>query len=232
MQTLVIIPTYNERENIKSLISQILGLNLDIDILVVDDSSCDGTAEILDEISSKETRVSIIHRSGKRGRGLGGIDGMRWALKRSFDYIIEMDGDFSHQPKYIPVFLDEIRDCDVIIGSRRVCNGGAVGINLQRRFLSCFGQYLSRLVLGLDILDATSGFRCFRQRALKGIDLGKLKSQGPAIIEETNFYFQKNGFKIKEVPIIYTPRQGGVSKLNLIKAFNVFWTLLKIRFTG
>ena len=231
MQSLVFIPTYNERENIENLISQILNLNSDISILVVDDNSPDGTGEILDKISKTQPRLSVIHRLGKRGRGLASIVGFKYALRQNVDYIIEMDADLSHDPRYIPLFLKEIRDCDIIIGSRMVQGGGIIGRSHFRNAISRFGQYFVNLILKLNISDSTSGFRCFRRYCLFSIDWEKIISQGASVIEEIVFCMRKNGFIIKEVPIIFQDRRGGRSKFNLRKAFAVFFTLIKIRIT-
>ncbi len=230
MQALVFIPTYNERENIESLISEILNLNLDIGILVVDDNSTDGTGEILDKISKIQPYLSVIHRFGKRGRGLAGIAGFKYAIKQNVDCIIEMDADFSHDPEYIPLFLREIRDCDVVIGSRRVRAGKVIGPNRCREILSLLAQYFCRFILGISILDATSGFRCFKRYVLESIGLERLKSTGLSIVEEINLCLEEKGFKIKEVPIVFKPRRGGSSKLKPIKVLGAFYALLKIKF--
>ena len=229
MHALVFIPTYNEQENIENLISEILGLNLDISILVVDDNSSDGTGKILEKISKALPRLSVIHRFDRQGRGLAGIAGFKYAVKQNADYIIEMDADFSHHPKYIPLFLEEIEDCDVVIGSRMVKGGAVLDRSYLRNILSHLGQYFIRFILNLNIRDSTSGFRCFRRSCLESIDWDKLISRGPSIIEETNFYLRKGGFKIKEVPIVFKERQKGCSKLNLFKICDVFYRLIKLR---
>lgn len=229
-KALVFIPTYNEKDNIGDLVSQILNLNLGIDILVVDDDSPDGTGGILDEISKIHPNLSVIHRFESRGRGLAGIAGFKYAIKQDVDYIIELDADHSHDPNYIPLFLKEIENCDVVIGSRKIRNAGIIGSSLQRRCLTFFAWYFCRFILGINISDATSGFRCFKRSVLESIDLNSLKSTGPSIVEEINLRIQKKGFKVKEIPIIAKPRQGGSSKLNLIKTIDTLYTLLKVRF--
>ena len=229
MQALVFIPTYNERENIENLINQILNLNLDIGILVVDDNSPDGTGGILEQICKTQPRLSVIHRFDKRSRGLASIAGFKYAIKQNVDYIIEMDADFSHDPKYIPLFLKEIKDCDVIIGSRLVQGGGTIGRSYFRNTLSLLGRCCVRFILNLNISDSTSGFRCFRRSCLGSVNLDELISQGPSVIEEIIFYMKKKGFRMKEVPIIFRDRRGGQSKFNLWEAFGVFFTLIKIR---
>lgn len=229
MNTLVFLPTYNERENIRALISGIIKLNPDCYILAVDDSSTDGTAQILDRIAQTESKVSVVHRSGKRGRGISGREGLKHALTQKPDYIIEMDADLSHQPEYIPVFLKEIENCDVVIGSRMVRGGRVLGRPGMRNFISYLAQIFSRAILGLKIKDATSGFRCFKRYVLESLDWDNLISRGPAIVEEMNYHIQKKGFRVKEVPITFTPRIHGRSKLNLLKLCGVFYTLIRLR---
>lgn len=229
MKTLVLIPTYNERENIENLICEIVKLAPNFYVLVVDDSSGDGTAEILDRIAQANPRVFLMHRSGERGRGISGREGFKRALQEKPDYIIEMDADFSHDPKYIPVFLEEIRNCDVVIGSRFIKGGKAPGRKSLRNCLSWWAQFFSKLVLGLKIADATSGFRCFKRYVLESLDWDDLISRGPAIVEEMNYHIQKKGFRIREIPILFYPRTAGHSKLNIIKLFGVFCTLIRVR---
>lgn len=229
MQALVIIPTYNERENIEELINRLLNLNPDIDVLVVDDNSPDGTGWLLDNIIKDQPRLSVIHRFDRRGRGLAGVAGFKHAISRKADYVIEMDADFSHDPEYIPLFLDEIKDCDVVVGSRMVKGGRIVGRGFLRNALSLLGQYFIGLILGLDIRDSTSGFRCFRRRCLESIDWDKIISRGPSIIEEVAYRIKRKGFRFKEVPIVFKNRRQGRSKLNLSQALGVFFTLIKVR---
>jgi dolichol-phosphate mannosyltransferase len=229
MKTLVFIPTYNERENIEGLIDEIFKLGLDLNVLVVDDSSLDGTAEALDRIAEANSKVSVMHRQGKRGRGLAGIEGFKYALGQGADYIIEMDADFSHDPKYIPVFLKEISDCDVVIGSRWIKGGSVSGRSWYRNYLSLFAKLFCCSLIGLTISDATSGYRCFRRRALEKLDFDGFLSSGPSIVEEVNLYLERNKFKVKEVPIVFMPRYKGVSKLNPLKIWETFWTLAKVR---
>lgn len=228
----MVIPTYNEKENIENLIDEILRLNLDLDILVIDDNSDDGTVEVLDKITKSNSRVFAIHRQGERGRGLSGIEGFKWALAQGADYIVEMDADFSHDPRYIPIFLREIRDCDVVIGSRRIKDGKTLGRIWMRNYLSQLAQLFCRFILGINIMDATSGFRCFKRHALEEINLDRLLSKGPSIVEEINFYLQKRKFKIKEIPIVFMSRRKGSSKLSPLKIYDTFWTLMKVKITG
>jgi len=229
MKTLVFLPTYNERENIQTLISGIIALNPDFHILVVDDSSDDGTAQILERLAKDHPQVLVMRRTGKRGRGISGIDGFKRALLEKPDYIIEMDADLSHDPKYIPIFLQEIANCDVVIGSRAVKGGAVSGRGYLRNYLSALAQFFSREILGLKISDTTSGYRCFKRCVLESLDWDKFISRGPAILEEMIYHIQKKGFKIKEIPIVFTPRIHGRSKLNLIKLSDVLCTLIRVR---
>jgi dolichol-phosphate mannosyltransferase len=229
MKTIVFVPTYNERDNIRPFICDILRLSPDIHILVVDDSSDDGTAQILDELARDHSQVLVMHRCGKRGRGLSGIEGLRRALSEKVDYIIEMDADFSHDPKYIPVFLKEIGDCDVVVGSRTVKGGQIIGRSFSRNYLTYLAHLFSRAILGLKVSDATSGYRCFKRCTLESLDWDKFISDGPAILEEMIYHLQKKGFKIKEVPIVFGPRSRGRSKLNFLKLMKVLYTLIRIR---
>lgn len=229
MQTLVIIPTYNERENIEELIKRLLNLNSDISVLVVDDNSPDGTGRLLNNIIKDQPRLSVIHRFGCRGRGLAEVAGFKYAISSKAKYVIEMDADFSHDPAYIPLLLEEINDCDVVVGSRMVEGGSIVGRGFLRNALSLAAQYLIRIMLRLDIRDSTSGFRCFRRHCLESIDWNKIISCGPSIIEEIAYYLRKKGFRFKEVPIMFKNRQRGRSKLNLSEALGVFFTLVRVR---
>jgi dolichol-phosphate mannosyltransferase len=229
MKTVIFLPTYNEKENIADLISEILKLGSDFSILVVDDSSDDGTAEILDKISQGNPKVIIVHRAGKRGRGISGREGFKRCLLENPDFIIEMDADFSHDPQAIPEFLREIQDCDVVVGSRFVKGSRVSGRPWFRDYLSTFAQFLSRVILGLKIKDATSGFRCFKRYVLESMDFDSFHAHGPAVVEELNYHIQKKWFKVKEIPILFRQRRLGRSKLNFSKLIAVFYTLIRVR---
>ena len=229
MKALVFIPTYNEKDNIENLIGEILKLGLELRILVVDDASSDGTAGILDKIARSDPRVEVMHRKGKRGRGLAGREGFKCALTQGVDYIIEMDADFSHHPRYIPQFLEEIKDCDVVIGSRWIEGGSVSGRPWERDYFSGLAQFFCRFILGLRVLDATSGYRCFRKKVLESLGLENFLSEGPEIVEEINYHVQKKGFKVKEIPIVFYERHSGASKLNIKKILHTFYTLIRMR---
>ncbi|MBU4313146.1 MAG: polyprenol monophosphomannose synthase [Candidatus Omnitrophica bacterium] len=228
--TLIIIPTYNEKENIETLIAEMFRYAPDVNVLIVDDNSPDGTGAIAAEIAKKDRRVSVLHRSSNRGRGSAGIDAFKEAIKKdNVKYIIEMDGDFSHDPKYIPLFLEEIKDFDVVIGSRYVNGGRDCDRGPIRVFLSRLVNHFLRKYLRLNIRDCTSGYRCFRRDALASLDLDRLISKEPSIIEEVLYKCKLKNFRIKEIPIIFKNRSSGKSKLGLCKLIKVFRDVIIVR---
>lgn len=229
MKTLVIIPTYNEKENIEGFIKKILEAVSDVDILVVDDNSPDGTADLVHEIAEKVDNLKLIVRKNKRGRGLAGIVGFKYAVENKFDYVIEMDADFSHNPKYIPVFLKEIENHDLVIGSRIIEAEALDARNFIRRAGTRLAHIYIRLILNINLKDTTSGFRCFRREVLEGIGWGELISCGPSIVEELLYIVYKKGYRIKEIPIIFEERHQGKSKLNFKKIISALVSILKIR---
>lgn len=229
MKTIVMIPTYNERENISPLIQQILEINKDIEILVVDDNSPDGTWKIVSEISEKESRVYLLHRKKKKGRGTAGIDGLKYAIERGADYIIEMDADFSHNPKYIPEFLNTVKDYDVVIGSRFVKGGQDKDRGLIRKLVTKLAGMYVRMLLAVKIKDVSSGFRCFRREVLEKIDLDNMVSGGPSIVLELLYKITLNGFTIKEVPIVFEDRRQGKTKLDWMTLLETMLMVLRLR---
>ncbi|RJO60646.1 polyprenol monophosphomannose synthase [candidate division WS5 bacterium] len=218
MKTIVFIPTYNERENIEKLIDEILNLNIDnLEVLIVDDNSPDGTWKIVEDIERKKKSVHLLLRKEEKGRGNAGKSGFKFAVEHKADYIIEMDADFSHHPREIPKLLNEIRDADLILGSRLILGGKDVGRGIVRELITKLSNLYIRLLLGLKVKDCNSGFRCFRREVLEAIDIDKLESKGPTIVQEVLFKSYLKGFKIKEVPITFTERAVGKSKLFGIK---------------
>lgn len=215
-KTLVIIPTYNELENITDLIPDILNRykNLDLDILVVDDNSPDGTGNYIEDLSKSENRVKLIRRSGKLGLGSAYIEGFKYALKNSYDYIFEMDADYSHSPKEIKNFLKAIKSNDLVLGSRYVSGVNVVNWPIKRLLLSYFANKYTRIITGLPVHDATGGFKCFRRTVLEKIDLNKIKSNGYTFQIEMTFKAWKKGFSIGEIPIIFIDRTAGQSKMS------------------
>ena len=233
-KAIVMIPTYNERENIIQLLDEILKLTDKIrerlEIVVVDDNSPDKTWKLVQDYGKKDKRIHLLLRKGERGRGLAGIEGFRYCLKHNADYLIEMDADFSHHPRYIPSLLREIKKYDVVLGSRAVKGGKQLRRGVLRYLITALANLYIRLLLGLNVKDCNSGFRCFRREVLEKIGLGSLKSIGPDIVQEVLFKCHSNRFSIKEVPIVFTERKKGKSKLGLKQLYRGYLAVLKLRF--
>ena len=230
MKTIIIIPTYNEAENIEKLLKEIFGLNIpELEVIVVDDNSPDGTSEIVEKLKDIFP-IYLINRKGKLGLGSAYIAGFKKALFLNADYIFEMDADFSHSPKDLPKMLANTINCDLVIGSRKIKGGKIIGWNLKRKLMSNGAMFVSRLFLRLKPKDVTAGFRCYKKEVLQKIDLDKIKSNGYAFQEETLYWTQKLGFKICEVPVSFTDRQFGKSKLSNKDIIEFFVVLFKLRF--
>ena len=230
MKTFIIIPTYNEKENIASLIDEILKLSIkDLHIVVVDDFSPDETWKIVEDISKKEKNIHLLLRKTKRGRGYAGKDGFIYCLKNKADIIIEMDADFSHDPKYIPSMLEEIKNYDIILGSRRIKGAKEVGRGVIRKIITKLANLYIKIMLGIKVKDSNSGFRCFKRAVLEKITQG-LKSKGPSIIQEVLFKAHLKGFRIKEIPITFVNRKKGRSKLGLPQLAAGYFMVLKLKF--
>lgn len=212
------IPTYNERENIADLIQEILALELDLtlSVLVADDNSPDGTGELVQQMALKDDRIHVIIRKKRRGRGSGGIDGFKEALKLHPDYIIEMDGDFSHQPKFIPDLLAKADEYDLVIGSRFIKGGKDQDRNLFRRFITFLARNFVRRQFHIPIRDVSSGFRCFKKEVLEQIDLDDCISVNPSIVLEILYKAYLLNFTMTEVPIEFIDRTRGKTKLNVV----------------
>lgn len=232
MRTLVIIPTYNEIENIGTVLREVLSLSPDIDILVIDDNSQDGTGEYVDEFSKKEKRVSIIHRERKLGLGTAYKLGFQYAMDKKYDYIFEMDADLSHNPKDIPRFLEKIKGCDLVIGSRYKNGVSVVNWPMSRLLLSYFANIYARIITGVPIRDLTAGFKCYRREVLEAMDLKKIQSDGYGFQIETVFWAHKKGFNIEEIPIIFVDRVEGTSKMSKHIIWEAFWLVWKLRIRG
>ncbi len=209
----IVLPTYNEAENIAEVIRLIKNNHPECSVFVIDDSSPDGTFKIVEEISKKFDNVFLVKREGERGRGLAGAYGFELALKQGSDLIIEMDADMSHHPGYLKDLVREAKDFDVVIGSRYIKGGGEEGRAFSRRVISRMANLYLRFVLGFSVHDWTSGYRCFQRSALSAI-VSDIRSKGPSIVEEVLFKIKKKGFRIKEIPIIFFEREKGTSKLN------------------
>src|SRR3989338_4009110 len=230
MKTYVMVPTYNEKENIAGLIGKILKLKIkNLHVVVVDDNSPDGSWKIVEEISKNKKNVHLLLRKTKRGRGYAGRDGFVYCLKHGADVIIEMDADMSHDPKYIPMMLKELKNADIILGSRRVKGSMEIGRGPLRRLITFFANLYIRLLLGLSVKDCNSGFRCFKRKVLKGIRAETLSSKGPAIVQEVLFKAHLKGFRIKEIPIKFINRTKGRSKLGIKQLADGYFMVLKLK---
>jgi len=228
----IILPTYNEKDNLTDLIEAILNLQIfNLHIIIVDDNSPDGTGRIADQLSQTHPGVSVIHREGKMGLGSAYITGFKRALAVGADLIFEMDADFSHNPKEIPNFIKAIqKGYDVVVGSRRIPDGGILNWGIARNIMSKGAMWFSRLVLGLKTKDVTSGYRCYSQKVIKAINWGQIKSNGYSFQEETIFRCEKMSFKVKEIPIVFRDRVKGKSKLSKTEILNFFLTIIRLRF--
>ena len=213
-KTIIVIPTYDEKENIEKIISAVFAVDDSVNILIVDDGSPDGTGQIVKDLMVSDRRIHILEREGKQGLGTAYCAGFEYALERDFDYIMEMDADFSHDPKEIPNFLNAIKDNDLVIGSRYISGVNVVNWPLKRLLLSYFANVYTQKVTGMKIKDATGGFKCFRADILRKIDLGRVKTNGYGFQIEMNFRTWKLGGRIKEIPIIFVDRIEGESKMS------------------
>lgn len=213
-RVLVVVPTYNERVNVPLIVPAILGQDPRIEVLVVDDSSPDGTGELADQLAAENPRVHVLHRSQKEGLGKAYIAGFRWALDHGYDLIFEMDADFSHDPRFLPTFLDAIQDADLVIGSRYKTGVNVINWPISRLLLSLGANQYARLVTGLPLADSTGGFKCFRRRVLEAIPLERVRSNGYAFQIEMSYLAWRKGFRLKEIPIVFTDRVEGQSKMN------------------
>ncbi|MCC6774501.1 MAG: polyprenol monophosphomannose synthase [Gemmatimonadaceae bacterium] len=229
-RVLVIVPTYNERENILRLIDAVLAQDPRIDVLVVDDGSPDGTGALVDERIQVDPRVHVIHRPRKMGLGTAYLTGFRWALERDYELVFEMDADFSHDPSHLPQFIESARDADVVLGSR-YRDGKVTVVNwpINRLLLSYGANIYARVVTGLPLFDATGGFKCFHRKVLEAIDLSKVKSNGYAFQIEMSFRAWRRGFSIVEIPIVFVDRTEGESKMSRGIVREAIWMVWRLR---
>ncbi len=228
-KTLVIVPTYNERENLTALVARVFALPVLVDLLVVDDNSPDGTGHLADQLAARHSSIHVLHRAEKNGLGRAYCAGFAWALERDYEFIMEMDGDFSHNPDDIPAFLDAAKDADLVLGSR-YCNGIRV-INwpLSRLMLSKGAAKYVKSITGMPFTDPTGGFKCFRRHALQAIALQGIRSNGYSFQIEMTHKIWRQGMRIIEVPIIFTERVQGSSKMSgkiVREALWMVWRLL------
>ncbi len=232
-RALVILPTYNERENLEPLTSAIFRetepLPLDLSILVVDDSSPDGTGQLADLLAERDERISVLHRPRKAGLGRAYLAGFAWGLERGFDLLLEMDADFSHAPRYLPALLRASVEADLVLGSRYVPGGGVLNWGLGRRLLSRGGSLYARTLLGLPQHDLTGGFKVFRREALEALDLPSVRSEGYAFQIELTLRAYRRGLRIVEVPIVFEDRRVGQSKMSRGIVSEALWVVWKLR---
>jgi dolichol-phosphate mannosyltransferase len=229
-KALIIIPTYNEADNIVKIIGELLQIKyegVDIEILVVDDSSTDDTAGLVRGITSK--KVHMIERPGKMGLGTAYLRGFKFAIENNYDYVFEMDADFSHDPKSIPDFLDKIEDYDLIIGSRYIHGIAVVNWPLSRLMISIGASYYSRMVTFLPVKDVTAGFMCYKVASLKQLNLDRVKSNGYSFQIEMKFRMWKKGFKLIEIPIVFIDRRAGVSKMSRKIVYEASFMVWKLK---
>lgn len=229
-KALVIIPTYNERENIEPLVKAILALPVKVDVLIVDDNSPDGTGEIADRLSQQFPQVHVMHRTEKNGLGRAYCAGFAWALERDYEYIIEMDGDFSHNPADIPSFLEAAKNADLVIGSRYSNGIRVINWPLKRLMLSLGAAKYVQLITGMPITDPTGGFKCFRRHTLQSINLNEIRSNGYSFQIEMSHKVWRQGMKIVEVPIVFTDRFQGKSKMSRKIVWEAVWMVWRLLF--
>ncbi len=213
-KVLIIIPTYNERENIVLIIPEIKNVLPQCHILVVDDSSPDGTADCVKALSKDDPTIQLLQRAKKEGLGKAYISGFKWALQRDYELVFEMDADFSHNPRYLPDFITAAKDNDLIIGSRYVSGVNVVNWPMTRLLLSYFANLFARILTGIPVKDCTGGYKCFRRNILESMNFDRIASSGYSFQIELNFFAWKKGFRLKEIPIIFTDRQRGASKMS------------------
>jgi dolichol-phosphate mannosyltransferase len=229
----LILPTYNEAENIGPLVAAVLeNLPANARVLIVDDSSPDGTGEIADRLAAEREAVSVLHRPLREGLGPAYIAGFREALAGGAELILEMDADFSHEPSYLPRLLEAVEAADLAIGSRYVAGGGVGDWGAMRRAISRGGSAYARVVLGVDVNDLTGGFKCFRREVLEAVDLDAVRSKGYAFQIELTYRAVQKGFRVVEVPIVFRDRRVGSSKMSRAIVAEAIWRVPMLRFGG
>jgi dolichol-phosphate mannosyltransferase len=229
VKALVIIPTYNERENLVPLLKQIFAQGLTLEVLIVDDHSPDGTGAVADELAAADARVHVMHRPGKMGLGSAYVAGFRYALERDYEAVFEMDADFSHNPDSLPEFLRELETADLVVGSRYLYGVTVVNWPLKRLVLSYGANVYSRIITGIPIKDLTGGYKCFRRQVLEALDLSRVKSDGYGFQIEINYKAWRKGFRIREIPILFVDRRAGESKMNRRIVWEAAWMVWRLR---
>ena len=232
-RTLIVTPTYNERDNLEALVAGVFEVLPEADILVVDDASPDGTGELADEMAARESRVEVMHRTGKLGLGTAYLAGFAWGLERGYEYIFEMDADLSHDPRHLPSFLEALEGgADLVIGSRNIPGADVEGWGPLRHFLSKGGSLYSRTILGLEIRDLTSGYKAFRRTALESINLDEVHSEGYSFQIELTYRAVLQGFGVTEVPIVFVDRRAGQSKMSRDIFLEAVLMVLRLRWNA
>jgi len=230
VKALVIVPTLNEADNIEELVPRVLEQDPGIEMLVVDDNSADGTGQMVDELIKSNPRLHILHRPRKMGLGTAYVAGFRFALERDYDFVFEMDADFSHDPDSIPAFLEAIEDADLVVGSRYLNGVTVVNWPLTRLILSYCANLYTRIITWMPLKDATGGFKCFRLSTLRRLDLSRVNSDGYGFQIEMNFKVWRKGMTVREIPILFVDRRVGVSKMNRTIVWEAMWLVWKLRF--
>lgn len=228
-RTLIVLPTYNERDNLPTIVPEILAQDSGIEVLVVDDNSPDGTGELADELAKNDKRVRVIHRPAKQGLGTAYIAGFKWALQRGYEFVFEMDADFSHNPDHIPQFLEAAKEYDLVLGSRYLYGVTVVNWPMARLLLSYYANKYARFATGMPFTDTTGGFKCYRRKVLESIDLDAIRSEGYSFQIETTFRAWRKGFKIAEITIVFTDRLEGTSKMSGRIIREAVWMVWKLR---
>jgi dolichol-phosphate mannosyltransferase len=232
MKILIIIPTYNESENVRAITHDIFAVHPTVEILVVDDNSPDGTGAIVRELQQHEPRLHLLARVGKMGLGTAYCEGFAYAIAHGYDMVFEMDADFSHDPKEIPTFLAAIENADLVIGSRYITGVNVVNWPMERLLLSWLANRYTRWITRMPVYDATGGFKCFRTSVLRTVDLSAIHSNGYAFQIEINFKLWKKGARIVELPIVFVDRRSGVSKMSKNIIWEAAWLVWKLRFSS
>jgi dolichol-phosphate mannosyltransferase len=225
----VVVPTYNESANLPLIVPEILAQDARLHVLVVDDNSPDGTGELADRLAAADPRVQVLHRPGKGGLGKAYLAGFRWALERDYELVFEMDADFSHDPKFLGKFLQAVEEADLVIGSRYKTGVNVINWPISRLLLSLGANQYARWITGLPIMDSTGGFKCFRRRVLEAIDFERVRSNGYAFQIEMSFRAWKKGFRLVEIPIVFTDRVEGQSKMNKRIVREAIWMVWWLR---
>jgi dolichol-phosphate mannosyltransferase len=228
-RALVVVPTYNEAVNLPSIVPQILAQDPRLDVLIVDDNSPDGTGELADQMAATDGRVHVLHRPGKGGLGKAYLAGFRWALERDYELVFEMDADFSHDPKFLADFLRAAEEADLVIGSRYKTGVNVINWPISRLLLSLGANEYARWITGMDIMDSTGGFKCFHRRVLETIDFDRVRSNGYSFQIEMSFRAWRKGFRLMEIPIVFTDRVEGQSKMNKRIMREAIWMVWWLR---